>query len=73
MPITIDIEKDPLFLKGVEKGLKRGLETKAREVAINLYKEMQLSPEKIAKVLKVPVEKVEEWLKEEGLLKRDKN
>jgi len=30
MPITIDLEKDPLFLEGMEK--------KAREDVINLYK-----------------------------------
>ncbi len=61
MPITIDLEKDPLFLQGMEK--------KAREDVINLYKELNLSPEKIAKVLKLPLEKVKKWLKEEGLLK----
>ena len=61
MPITIDVEKDPLFLKGVEK--------KAREDVINLYKELNLPPEKIAKILRVPLEKVKKWLKEEGLLK----
>ena len=61
MPITIDLEKDPLFLKGMEK--------KAREDVINLHKELNLSPEKIAKVLKVSPEKVKKWLKEEGLLK----
>jgi len=63
MPITIDLEKDPLFLEGVEK-------TK-REDVINLYKELNLPPEKIAKVLKVSVEKVKKWLKEEGLLKEN--
>jgi len=63
MPITIDLEKDPLFLEGVEK-------TK-REDVINLYKATRWSPEKIAEILKVSPEKVKKWLKEEKLL-RDK-
>ena len=62
MPITIiDVEKDPLYLRGMEK--------KAKEDVINLYKELSLPPERIAKVLKLPKEKVLKWLKEEGLLK----
>ncbi len=65
MPITIDLEKDPLFLEGME----RGLEKKAREDVINLYKATRWSPEKIAEILKVSPEKVKKWLKEEGLLK----
>ncbi|GAB6066271.1 hypothetical protein JCM9492_13640 [Aquifex pyrophilus] len=60
MPITIDIEKDPLYKEGVEKA--------KREDAINLYRELGLSPERIAKVLKVEKEKVLKWLKEEGLI-----
>ena len=63
MPITIDLEKDPLFLQGMEK--------KAREDVINLYKATRWSPEKIAEILKVSPEKVKKWLKEEKLL-RDK-
>jgi len=65
MPITIDLEKDPFYLKGVEQ-------TK-REDVINLYKELKLSIEEIAKVLKVPSEKVKEWLKEEGLISEPKS
>jgi DNA-binding transcriptional regulator YiaG len=45
-------------LEGVEK-------TKRKDV-INLYKELKLSPQKIAKILNVPEEKVKQWLKEEG-------
>ena len=67
MPSTIDLEKDPLFLKGVEKGLEK----KAREDAINLYKATGWTPERIAEILKVPPEKVKNWLKEEGLLKEN--
>jgi len=60
MPITIDIEKDPLFLKGVEKGLEKA----KKEDVINLYKELKLPPEQIAKILKVSVDKVRKWIKE---------
>ena len=70
MPITIiDVEKDPLYLRGVKKGLKKGLEQKAREDVINLYRNLKLPPEQIAKGLNLPLEKVLKWLKEEGLLK----
>jgi len=60
MPITIDIEKDPLFLKGVEKGLEKA----KKEDVINLYKELKLPPEQIAKILKVSIDKVRKWIKE---------
>ncbi len=78
MPITvIDVEKDPLYLKGVKKGkeeglkegLERGLEQKAKEDVIKLRRKLKLSPEQIAEILDLPVEKVVKWLKEEGLLK----
>jgi len=61
MPITIDLEKDPFYLEGVER-------TK-REDAINLYKKLHLSIEEIANALEIPLEKVRTWLQEEGLLK----
>ena len=64
MPITIEVEKDPLY----KEGLQKGLELKAKEDAINLYKELKLPVETIAKVLKVSKEKVEKWLKEAKLL-----
>ncbi len=66
MPITIiDIEKDPLYLRGV----KKGSELSKKEDAINLYKNLKLTPEQIAKGLNLPLEKVLKWLQEEGLLK----
>jgi len=61
MPITIDLEKDPLFLEGVEKS--------KREDVIKLYKKLRLKPEQIAEVLEIDEKKVKKWLKEEGLLK----
>jgi len=60
MPITIEVEKDPLYREGLEKAKK--------EDAINLYKELKLPVETIAKVLNVSKEKVEKWLKEVKLL-----
>jgi len=60
MPITIDLEKDPFYLQA------------KREVAIRLYKKTKWTPAEIAEILNIPVEKVREWLKEEGLLKEKK-
>jgi len=61
MPITIDLEKDFFYLKGMEKARK--------EAAIKLYKKLHLTIEEIAATLEIPVEKIKAWLKEEGLLK----
>ena len=60
MPITIDLEKDPLYLQA------------KKEVAINLYKTTRWSIEKIAQIVKVSPQRVEQWLREEGLLKEEK-
>ncbi len=62
MPITITEEmmkQDPFFQEGLERGK---LEAKKEDIN-NLHRELQLPPEKIAKVLKVPVEFVKEVLK----------
>jgi len=59
MSITIDLEKDPFYLKGVEKAQK--------DSVIRLYKKLHLSIEEIANALEIPLEKVKAWLKEEGL------
>ena len=79
MPIKVEIEnieKDPMYIigekkglkKGIEKGVKEGIEKKEREDIIRLFKELKLSPNKIAKGLKIPVSKVKKILKEEKLL-----
>jgi len=60
MTITIDLEKDPLYLQA------------KKEVAINLYKTTRWSIEKIAQIVKVSPQRVEQWLREEGLLKEEK-
>jgi hypothetical protein len=64
MPITIDVERDPLYLQGLEKAKK--------EDALRLFKTTKWKPEKIAQILNLPTEKVVKWLKEEGLLKENK-
>ena len=70
MPLTIDketIEKHPLYKDGIKKGIKEGVEKgkleAKREDILNLYKELNLEPEKIAKILKVPLSFVEDVLK----------
>ncbi len=63
MPLTITEEmmkQDPFFQEGLEKGK---LEAKKEDI-LNLYRELQLPPEKIAKVLKVSEDFVREVLKE---------
>ena len=63
VPLTITEEmmkQDPFFQRGLEKGK---LEAKKEDI-INLYRELQLPPERIAKVLKVPIEFVEKVIKE---------
>jgi predicted HTH domain antitoxin len=61
MSITIDLGKDPLYLQA------------KKEVAINLYKTTRWSIEKIAQIVKVSPQRVEQWLREEGLLKEEQN
>jgi len=61
MPLTITEEmmkQDPFFQKGK-------LEAKKEDV-LNLYKELNLPPEKIAKVLKVPEDFVREVIEKEN-------
>ena len=57
MPITIDLEKDPFYLKA------------KKEDAIRLYRKLKLEIKEIAEILDISPRKIEEWLKEEGLLK----
>jgi hypothetical protein len=68
MPITIDIEKDPLYLRGLKEGIEKGLEKKAKQDVINLYKKLGLNPEQIGEILEISKEKVIKWLSEEGLI-----
>ncbi|GAB6065076.1 hypothetical protein JCM9492_01680 [Aquifex pyrophilus] len=53
-------EKLPIYKEGLEKA--------KREDAINLYRELGLPPERIAKILNVPKDKAVKWLKEEKLI-----
>ncbi len=71
MPIRIDTED----LKGTwfyEAGVKEGEEKKEREDVVNLFTELHLSPEKISKVLKIPLVRVEKYLREADLLEKRK-
>jgi len=68
MPITIDLEEHPLLKESLERKFKEGLEKAKKEDTINLYRELKLSPEKIAKLLNIPRETVIRFLKEEKLI-----
>jgi len=62
MPLTITEEmmkQDPFFQEGLERGKLKA----QREAILNLYKELNLPPEKIAKVLKVSEDFVKEVIK----------
>ena len=54
MPITYDIDTDYLYNKGIKKGMEKGME----ELIVNLLQNSSMSSEEIAKVTKVPLEKV---------------
>ena len=67
MPLTIDketMEKHPLYKDGKLEGIREGELKAKREDILNLYKELNLEPEKIAKILKVPVSFVKDVLEE---------
>jgi len=69
MPITFDVREHPLFKEGVELGIEKGVELKAKQDAINLYRKLKLTPKQIGEILEIDPQKVEEWLKEENFLK----
>ncbi len=73
MPITFDretIENHPFFKdglkeglqKGKQEGLKEGLEKAKREDVINLYQATGWDAEKIAEVLKLPLDFVKDTI-----------
>lgn len=65
MPLTITeemIKQDPFFQEGLERGK---LEAKKEDI-LNLYRELNLPPEKIAKILKVEEKFVKEVIKKEN-------
>jgi len=73
MPLTITeemIKQDPFFQEGLERGIKEGIEKgkleAKKEDILNLYKELNLPPEKIAKVLKVSEDFVKEVIEKEN-------
>ena len=74
MPITIDLEKDPYYLRGIEKGkiegriegikegIEKGIEEGIREAIIKIHRQLSLSAEEIAKIMEMPEEKIKEIL-----------
>ncbi|NPA58548.1 MAG: hypothetical protein GXN94_04550 [Aquificae bacterium] len=72
MPLSITdemLEKNPFFQKGKQEGLQEGKLEAKKEAIVSIYKELNLPAEKIAKMLNVSQEFVEEVLKEKNLLK----
>jgi len=68
MPITITeemLEKNPFFQKGKQEGLQEGIQASIK----NLYLNLRLSVEEIAKGLNISEEEVKKVLKESNLLK----
>jgi hypothetical protein len=69
MPLTITeemIKQDPFFQEGLERGIEKGKLEAKKEDILNLYRELNLSPEQIAKVLKVSEEFVKEVISAEN-------
>lgn len=56
MPIVYDIEKDGLYLEGMEKGVEKGIETGKIEICRRLLKR-NLSYQEISDIVGLPVEK----------------
>lgn len=48
-------ERDPLYRKGERKGKRKGLDEKARQVVLNLLRDSDFPPEKIAAIAGVPL------------------
>jgi len=71
MPITMDIQESFLFKQGEAKGETKGKQETTKEVILNLYTKLNLTPEKIAEVLNVDKAFVVSTLEEAGLLKHN--
>ena len=74
MPITIDVKEHVLFKEGLKEGLKKGLDEGLKEAKkediVNLYKRLNLLPEKIAEALNLDIHFVKTTLKEAGILEK---
>ena len=68
MGLVIDPETNLYLKQLVEKGKKEGKFEAQKEAILNLYRELQLPPERIAKILKVSEKFVKEVLSEAGEL-----
>ncbi|HLC15960.1 MAG TPA: hypothetical protein VJL89_07010 [Thermodesulfovibrionia bacterium] len=71
MPITMDIRDSFLFKQGLTEGQTEGKQETTKEVILNLYTKLNLTPEKIAEVLNVDTAFVVSILEETGLLKHN--
>jgi hypothetical protein len=71
MTIHYDIETDGLYLQGIELGLEKGIELEKREFIQTLWSLQEFPLDKIALMVKSPVEQVIEvlvnFLKDDGL------
>ena len=72
MPVTIDVEKDYLYLQGQQKGVKQGMQEgvslRDQQLAALYFKEDKMPIMQIVKLLRLPIQKVEEILRKSGLL-----
>ncbi len=66
MPITYDIETDYLYQKGTEKGIEKGIEKEKIDVICQARLNGS-SIEFIAKIVRLPVEKVRQILDSLGI------
>ena len=66
MPITYDIETDYLYQKGTEKGIEKGIEKEKIDVICQARLNGS-SIEFIAKIVRLPAEKVRQILDSMGI------
>lgn len=63
MPITYDINKDALYLQGIEKGVEKGSTDKEIQAILGLHKE-GVDPKIIANALNIPIDRVKQVIEE---------
>jgi len=63
LPLTITeemLKNDPYYQKGIKEGIKEGIMEAKKEDILNLHNKLKLTPEKIAEVLEIPIDVVEQ-------------
>ena len=58
MPITYDIQRDGLYLRGLEQGIEQGIEQERYNAVANLLRAKVLSAQQIADILEVELKYV---------------